>query len=290
MNKNRFRYIVTVITFLMLGYMFSGGDCGTDSDDPLPGTVAAPTNVRVVLDQVSSSFATIFWDHSPDQNRSDFAVYRVITYEVDSVGNVLSTFRVDENVPRTSNSQVINSIVPLTRYRTYVTAHTNTNLRSDSTGSIIYAAVFVNDGVIDEYQATGAAQSGFGWETFFGIGNQYAYTAENSARIDLHLRSDASGLRFYSPSEQAPGSRMTRFELIGQGQAAFDQTQLNEPTAPSIVAVPDNVYLLKLQSNHYVKIWVKSIQSAAGYQIVNFDYKLQPIEGLRVLKNYATFS
>jgi hypothetical protein len=286
MNNNRIRYLITVITFITLGYMFSGGDCGTSSDDPpLPGTVSAPTNVRVVLDQVSSSFATVVWNPSPDQNRSDFRGYRVITYEVDSAGNILSTFRVDENVPRTSNSQIINSIIPLHRYRSYVSAHTTGGVASDSVGTIIYAAVFSReDGVIDEYQVTGAARSGYGWETNFGIGNQYSYTTENAGNIDLHVRSDGAGLRFYSPGEYAPGTRMTRFELVGEGQAAYDMTDLSEPTAPSMVVVPNNVYLLRLESGHYVKIWVRDIQSTAGYQSISFHYKIQPIEGLRVLK------
>jgi hypothetical protein len=53
-----------LLTILTLGYMFSGGDCGTDSDDPPPATsVSAPTNVRVILDQASNSFATLSWNH-----------------------------------------------------------------------------------------------------------------------------------------------------------------------------------------------------------------------------------
>jgi hypothetical protein len=286
MKKNRFKQLVMLLTFVTLGYMFSGGDCGTDSDDPPPATsVSAPTNVRVILDQASNSFATLTWSPSPDQNRSDFKGYRVVTYRVDSAGAIISTFRVDENIPKTSNSQAINSIVPLTRYRSYVMAETNNNLRSDSVGSIIYAAVVTDDGRIDEFQTTGAAQSGFGFETLFGVGTQYPYTAENAGSIDLHLRADAgNALTFYSPSSQAPGSRVTTLGLIGSGQEAYDRSELDEPIAPSLVVINDNVYLLKLQSGHYVKLWVKEIQNTAGYRSVVFEYKLQPIENLRVLK------
>jgi hypothetical protein len=288
MKNRRFRYLITVISFVTLGYMFSGGDCGTDTDDPPPVTsVAAPTNVRVVLDQASSSFATVRWDHSPNQGEGYFAGYRVITYEVDTAGTPISVFGQGEiNVPAASNSQAINSIVPMRRYQTFVTAVANNGVRSDSVGSIVYAAVFASEGKIDEYQLTGTAQSGFGWETFFGIGTQHPYTAGNAGSIDLHLRSATTGgqLNFYSPNLQAPGTRMTAFGLIGAGQDAFDQSQLDEPTSTSIAVVDNNVYLLKLESGHYVKIWVKSTTSAGGFRTVNFDYKLQPIQGLRVLK------
>lgn len=284
MNRNKLKYLVTVLTFVALGYMFSGGDCGTDNEDTPPATsVAAPTNVKVSLDQASGSFAIVSWTHSADQGRSDFSGYTVVTYRVDTAGNIISKFN-EVSVPKTSTMQVINSIIPLTRYRSYVTAKLSNNLKSDSVATKIYAPVFASEGIIDGYQVSGNAQSGFGWNTDFGIGTQYAFTAGNAADIDLHARDAGSGLRFYSPNAYSPGTKITMFELVGQGQTAFDQTELNEPTATSIAIVTDNVYLLKLQSGHYVKVWVKLIQTISGYQQISFDYKVQPISGLRVVK------
>jgi hypothetical protein len=284
MSKQRRKFLITAILFLSLGYVFSGGDCGTDNDDPPPATsVAAPTSVDVSVSQASGHFATVTWNHSSDNNRSDFTGYRVVTYEVDSAGTIISTFRTD-NVPRTSNSQVINSIVPLKRFKTYVTAELSNNVKSDSVATKIYAAVFENNGSIDEFMETGTAQSGFGWDVDFGVGTKYSFTAGSAINIDMHARNTGNGLRFYSPSDYLPGVRSTSYELVGQGQAAFDETDLVEPTSSSIAVIADNVYLLKLQSNHYVKVWVKEIASTGGFQTINFTYKVQPIEGLRVVK------
>jgi hypothetical protein len=71
---------------------------------------------------------------------------------------------------------------------------------------------------------------------------------------------------------------------LDKGQAAFDETDLVEPTSSSIAVIADNVYLLKLQSNHYVKVWVRELTNPGGFQRISFTYKVQPIEGLRVLK------
>jgi len=287
MNKYRLKYLATAIAFLMLGYTFSGGDCGTDDDSDPPATsVAAPANVRLVLDWgPSSPFAIVKWDHSADQNRSDFRGYKVTTYEVDSLGSIISSFRVDNNIPKTSTEQQISSLQSNRRYRSYISAETNNGLRSDSVSTVIYAGVFAFSGTIDEYQATGSAESGFGWDVQIGSGIQYAYTGGNAASIDLHVRNTGgTGLQFYSPAANPPGTKTTLFGLIGQGQTAFDQTALNEPTATSIPVIDENVYLLKLESGHYVKIWVTEITNTSGFQTIQFEYKLQPIAGLRVLK------
>lgn len=286
MNRNKFRYLVTVLTFLTLGYMFSGGDCGTDNEDTPPATsVAAPTNMKVSLDQASGSYARVSWSHSADQTRSDFAGYHVVTYEVDSTGNVLSTFEAVD-VPKTATFQMVNSLDREIRYRTYVTAKLNNNVKSDSVSTIIYAAVISNTGIIDEYQATGTAKSGYGWNAEIGIyGNQYEFVSANFDRIDMHVR-DEGGLKFFSPDTKG-GSRTTLFTLIGADQAAFDQAEmLEEPTQTSVALVANNVYLLKLESNHYVKVWVKQIQAVTGgFDQVSFTWKVQPVAGLRVLKH-----
>ena len=285
MNRNKLNFLVTLITFITLGYLFSGGDCGTETkDEPVPTTVAPPTNVKVTLDQASGSFAVISWTHSSDQTRGDFKGYRGVTYNVDSAGNILSQFNAVD-VPKTYSSQIINSIIPLKRYRSYVTAELTNAVKSDSIGSKIYAPVFANNGLIDEYMVTGNAKSGFGWDTDFGVGIQYPFTSGNADYIDLHARDDGTGLRFYSPDQYNPGKKRTYFELVGQGKTAFDQTDLNEPSATSLAVIADNVYLLKLESGHYVKIWVKQLQTISGYRQISFDYKVQPVAGLRVLKH-----
>jgi len=278
MEKKKLKYLFTVLTFITLGFMFSGGDCGTDSEEPPATTVAAPTNVKVSLNQASGSFATVSWTHSSDQSRGDFAGYYVVTYKVDSAGTIISKFA-EANVDKSSAFQPINSIIPLNRYRSYVTAKLSNNVKSDSVATIIYAPVLASEGKIDEYMTTGNAQSGFGWETLFGIGTQYAFTQGNADLIDLHVRDDGTGLTFYSPNAYSPGTRTTLLGLVGQGQTAFDQTVLNEPVNNSLPVIADNVYLLKLESGHYVKLWVKTIQTISGYRQISFDYKLQPIAG-----------
>ncbi|HZW38267.1 MAG TPA: fibronectin type III domain-containing protein [Ignavibacteriaceae bacterium] len=275
-------FSIAVISSLM----FFAGDCGTNNDNPPASTsVAAPTNIKIRVDRSSGAFAVVSWDHSADKGKSDFKGYVVNTYAVDSSGNVISQFRTDI-VPSSSNSQIINSIIPLTRYKSFVYAETNNSVKSDSVGSLIYAAVWANNDSLDQFQATGSAVSGYGWNTAFGIGTRYAYTTANANLIDIHLR-DEGGLRFYSPDQKTPGTRVTKFDLVGTGQEAYDRTDLLEPALTSIVVVENNVYLIKTQEGNYIKVWVKKINPPAGsrtYSYVTFDYKVQPIAGLRIVK------
>lgn len=286
--KKNYNWLKMLVVAVISSLMFFAGDCGTeDNNDPPPATsVAAPTNVKIRVDRSSGAFAVVSWDHSVDRGISDFRGYVVTTYSVDTAGNIISQFGTSLSVPSSSNSQIINSLIPLTLYRSYVHAETNNNIKSDSVASIVYSAVWANNDSLDQYQATGNAQSGYGWNTSFGIGTRYAYTAGNAATIDLHLR-DEGGLRFYSPDQKAPGTRVTKFDLVGTGQEAYDRTDLLEPTLASIVVVENNVYLLKTQDNNYIKVWVKKINPPAGnrtYTYINFDYKVQPVAGLRVVK------
>ncbi|MGE5436662.1 MAG: hypothetical protein ACM3O3_05490, partial [Syntrophothermus sp.] len=121
-------FSIAVISSLM----FFAGDCGTNNDNPPASTsVAAPTNIKIRVDRSSGAFAVVSWDHSSDKGKSDFKGYVVNTYAVDSSGNVISQFRTDI-VPSSSNSQIINSIIPLTRYKSFVYAETNNSVKSDS--------------------------------------------------------------------------------------------------------------------------------------------------------------
>jgi hypothetical protein len=290
MFTNSYKSFLFIIALLASSFMFIGGDCGTESDPPAASSVAAPTGVNLLVDANAGggSFAVISWTHSADQGDADFSHYRVVTYTVDSAGTVQSTFDVQDNVPKTSTTQIVNSISRGTRYRSYVWAVLSNGTRSDSVATRIYGGVyFNNDGSIDEFSSNGAAESGFGWDPNSGAGTQYAFTSSNFAFIDLHLRSDAgNNLLLYSPNVQG-GNKTTLLGLVGAGEAAFDKTDLEEPTLTSISVAANNVYLLKTQENNYIKVWVKAVNNVVSvppYDNVTFDYKVQPIEGLRVVK------
>lgn len=291
MIKNNIKKLFFFLTILTVGISFIGGDCGTESEDPPPpSTVAAPTNVDLKVDANpgGGSFAIVSWTHSTDQGIPEFSHYRVITYQVDENGSAVSVFNDPIDVPKTSSTQIINSISRSTRYRSFVQSFLTNGVKSDSVPTKIYGGVYFNTGNIDEFASNSSAESGYGWASFSGLGTSYSYSSQNFDNIDLHLRADNTGnLVFYSPDAQG-ATRHTLIGLIGGGQTSFDKTELAEPNQTSQTVAEDIVYLIKTQDDIYIKIWVKTIEevdSNPSYQSVTFDYKLQPIEGLRVLKN-----
>jgi hypothetical protein len=290
MLKSKLKSLITFLSLLAVSFSFIAGDCGTDSDPQPPGTVAGPGSVSLTVDALpgGGSFAIISWTSSPDQGRSDFSHYRVVTYQANASGTPTSVFAEANNVPKTSSTQTVSSISRGTRYISYVQSVTTSGVRSDSVATEIYGGVyFNNNGMIDQFSSNSAAQSGYGWDPNTGDGQQHSYVSANFAAIDLHMREDSGGnLRFYSPSAQG-GSKTTLLGLVGGGQSSFDRTDLNEPTENNAQVVEDVVYLLKTQENNYIKVWVKSINqvvSVPPYTNVEFEYKVQPIEGLRIVK------
>ncbi|MDP4195945.1 MAG: hypothetical protein Q8940_12900 [Bacteroidota bacterium] len=280
---------------LILMMQFTGCKSDNNSTGPLPTEqLAPPSNVTVSLYAASGTGASIRWTASPDQSASDFKGYTVITNRVDSLGSTLglqdsaliakgdSTFH---NVTLDAGRQY--------RYQSSVYSVRNDGSRSQAATSVIYAGVYeaTSNSKIDEFSSAASAKSGFGWDPFTGLGTQYSYSSSNSAMIDLHLRSTGTGLNFYSPSAPAvsiTNARQTKIGLIGTGQAAFDKAEnLEEPNLDNIAVAQDNVYLIKTQDNYYVKVWVKSIVKTGNnsYNTVSFDYKIQPMKGLRVLKS-----
>lgn len=295
METIKIKPIIVLLSILAISFSFIGGDCGTDSDPTPPGgsSIAAVTNVnlRVDANPGGSSLAVVSWTKSADSSRSDFAGYVVKTYVVDSTGTIISQFGSTQNVPEGSNSQIVNSIQLGTLYRSFIWARLDDGSTSDSVGTQIYSGVFYNnDGSIDTYRTSGPAASGFGWDILFGggLGLQLSFVPSNASQIDLHLRGESiNNLMFHSPDGFLTGASTTKFSLIGQGQAAFDQTNLTEPTQDSIAVAVNNVYLLKTETNHYVKVWVKDITDVIvvpPYTNVKFDYKVQTVAGLRIVK------
>ncbi|MDP4117267.1 MAG: hypothetical protein Q8903_14115 [Bacteroidota bacterium] len=282
--------IAATLVFSIIGFlMFFAGDCAlSDKNENLPvvTSIGAPSNVTIKLDQTTGCYVEISWQASAHQSRTDFKGYVINTYEVDSANAIKSLFS-SVTTDKNASSQTIISLIPLKKYISYIHAQLKDSVRSDSVGTKIYAPVFANNDVIDEYLPSGNGNSGYGWNTTFGVGTRYAYTSNNAQLIDLHLRGDATGLRFYSPDQQTPGVKTTLMGIIGTGQTAFDLTELVEPDSKNQVVMENTVYLLKLSSRNYVKIWVTKINMAGNgknYKSVEFKYKLQPISGLRMVK------
>jgi len=290
MRNKKFCSTLISLSISLFSFMFIGGDCGTDSEPEQPPltSVTPPQNVRVKVGQVSSWYATVSWSHSTDNSANDFKGYVVVTYQLDTLNNIVSEFSRNSVAKSQSLLQLISNLAPLVRYRSYVYSETNNGIKSDSIATKIYAPVFENSAVeIDEFDSTSTtSKSGFGWNTTFGIGTQYLFTTSNAASIDLHLRDAGNGLRFYSPDQYPPGIKRTYIDLVGSGQAAFDQTELSEPTALSLAISENSVYLLKTKENHYIKIWITKVETHPGesYQRVIFNYKVQPLEDFRIVK------
>lgn len=284
-------YLFLFVTILA----FTGSQCSSDTTEPTtPKVINPPTNVSVTVDAIAggSSFAIIKWDKSPQHDDTDFRGYIVVTYVVNQAGEPVSTFD-STFIPKVESRQrVVQNIERGVRYKSYVYAVNIEGKKSTPFGSVIFAGVYYGEGTIDEFKSTGPAQSGYGWNPSTGEGTQYSFGQTNYPYIDLHMRTENNVLSFYSPKVKAayPGARDTKFAIVsGTGQSAFDLVEgLEEPTLSSVSVVKDNVYLLKTQDSIYVKVWVRNIKTTGSgtdaYQTAEFEYKIQPIVNLRVVK------
>ncbi len=279
--------IVFINIFAAALFIFSG--CASDtSTNPQDGTstIAPPTNVDLLVDAIpgGSSYAIITWNGSSDWTRSDFKGYRVITYILNSSNSITGTFS-NDLVSKNTNTKNILSILRGTRYISYVRAELTNGTKSDSVATKIYGGVYANDnGVIDEYlQSNSSAKSGYGWNVSSGAGTQYALTSSNVSSIDMYMEY-LGGLKFYSPDNKLTGGKTTLFGVVDTGQVAFDQTTLEEPTYSVLDVVSNTVYLIKTKEGNYIKVWVREIDFANNINTVYFDYKVQPIVDLRLVK------
>lgn len=280
--------------YLLGIFIFAGFLAGCDDEntsEPVPITeLNPPSDVRIVLTSISGTSAQVRWTGSTNEGADDFNGYDVVTREVDTAGNlgtqVDSTFLAKDlskfhTVPLASSRDI--------RYQTYVYAVRDDGRRSEPAKSIVYGGIWESsNSKIDEFSQAAAANSGFGWDPFTGLATRYAYTAGNANNIDLHLRTEGGVLSFFSPQAKTPGTRRTFMAQLGTGQTAYDRTEgLVEPNLTNIGVTVDNVYLLRTQDSIYVKVWVRSIarEGTNTFSTVTFDSKLQPIEGLRVLKS-----
>lgn len=264
---------------------FIGGDCGTNTTEPPPVFVEPPSNVDLIVDANpgGNSFALVSWEASTDEGQTDFKGYRIITYVLNS-SNVIASTLSNSLIPKNSHTATINSIGRGTKYISYLFSELEDGTRSDSVATKIYGGIFYNDdGVIDEFSQS-STESGYGWNSNAGIGTQYSFTQTNAPAIDMHLRVQGGILKFFSPIKFLQGGKNTLFSDIGTGQDAFGKTDLDEPEFDEITVVDDHVYLLKTQENNYIKIWISRIDVVNGLNKVYFEYKVQPIINLRVLK------
>ena len=290
MIQKKFKMLLFSLIILLASYTFMGGDCSTDNDNsdiPSPTSVYAPGSLsfKVEAEAGGDSKVTFSWTASPDENVSDFKGYRIITVELDSDDNS-STFQ-EQALDKTIKTHAINPLQRGKRFKTFVLAELNNGTKSDSLETEIYAGIYYNtDGVIDSYVPNSSTMSGFGWNISTGAGNPYAYTQGNAPLIDLHMEETREAPYFYSPKVFGENFKLTRMKLLGSGQSAFDETDLPEADETILLVENGNVYLLETQEGYYVKVWIKSIDPPVighNYYTVHFDYKLQPIQGLRVL-------
>ena len=290
MIQKKFKLLLFNLIILLASYTFMGGDCSTDNDNsdiPSPTSVDAPGSLsfKVEAEAGGDSKVTFSWTASPDENVSDFKGYRIITVELDSDDNP-STFQ-EQALDKAIKTHAINPLQRGKRFKTFVLAELNNGTKSDSLETEIYAGIYYNnDGRIDSYTEDGVSKSGFGWDVVTGAGTQYSYTESNSGKVDLHVRILGSDPYFFSPGGLDQGFKVTKVINIGSGQEDFDATDVPEADQTFSEVNLGDVYLLKTEENYYIKIWIKSIDPPVighNYYTVHFDYKLQPIQGLRVL-------
>lgn len=285
------------LVVLFLSYLFMGGDCGTDNEDPgPPKTVAPPVDLslKIGADPIGtagSSFAVVSWSASTDENNSDFRGYRVITVELNANNQFVSVYN-EQALSKSVHTYTLPAIGVNTKYRSYVTAELTDGTRSDSLETEIYAGVYFNtNGSIDSHTSSGNSQSGYGWDINTGSGTQYTFNQANSNKIDLHLREETTGILFFKSPDflddfAGTNYRFTRMNLIGYGQETFDEYTADEPDRTEAPVSEDGVYLMMTEDGNYIKVWVKSIEQTGNpsYFNVIFDYKVQPIAALRVVK------
>ena len=289
MIKKNFTLLLFCLVTVFTSYTFMGGDCSTNNDEniDLPvNTVAPPASFTFKLEAEpgGDSEAIFNWTASPDENNSDFEGYRIITVRLNADDEIVSVIQV-QALGKTFRSHSI-SIDRGIRYKTFLLAELNDGAGSDSLETNVYAGIFYNnDGQIDSYEEN-SSESGFGWDVTTGSGTQYPYTEGNADKIDLHIRELGNDPYFFSPDGLNENFKLTRMKNIGSGQSAFDETDLPEADETFLIVNLGDVYLVKTQEEYYAKIWIKSITSpddSQSYYTVQFEYKLQPIRGLRVL-------
>ena len=286
--KNTMKFYFIALAVLLFSYIFMGGDCSTnDNNDPIPPkTVAPPENVKLIIDADpggGESFAKISWTASSDESESDFRGYRITTYALNSSNQVSYIFEV-RAVNKLVNSYTVSSIDRNVRYKSTILAELTNGIQSAFVETPVYSGVYYNNNGSINSHFDENSLSGYGWDIQSGNGNQYLYIENNSSLIDFHLRETSGTLFFYSPDAFEPNFKSSKINLVGFGQTAFDQTDLTEPDKTLIGIADESVYLLKTQAGYYIKIWIRDIDNIQNYSNVKFDYKVQSLEGLRILK------
>jgi hypothetical protein len=290
MIKKKFAFLLFILSATIASYTFMGGDCSTNNDENinLPiNTVAPPASFifKLEAEPGGDSEAIFNWTASPDENNSDFEGYRIITVRLNEDDEIVSVVQV-QALGKTSKSHRI-SVERGIRYKTFLLAELNDGAGSDSLETNVYGGIFYsNDGQVDSYMENSSSESGFGWNVTTGSGTQYPYTDGNAGKIDLHIRELGDEPYFFSPNGLNENYKLTRIKNIGSGQSAFDETDLPEADETFLIVNLGDVYLVKTQEEYYAKIWIKNItppDDNQSYYTVQFEYKLQPIRGLRVL-------
>jgi predicted secreted protein len=289
MLNSRIKLMLRFCIVCILSFSFIGGDCSTNGDEDLPpeNSVASPGSFTFKVEAVAGGDSRVVfnWTASADENETDFKGYRITTVELNNSNQVVSTFQ-EQALGKNIKTHNINPLERGKRYRTLLVAELNNGIKSNTLQTDIYAGVFYNtDGKIDAYFENSSSMSGYGWDFETGVGTQYPYTQSNAGKMDIHLEEFRSAPYFFSPSLDT-GFKLTRMKNIGSGQTTFDETDLPEADETFLPVNLGDVYLVKTEEGFYAKVWIKSITppgTSQNYYTITFDYKLQPINGLRIL-------
>lgn len=290
MIKRRLALLIFVLT-VFIG--FTGCDEDSTSPDPV-SDVAAPTNVKITLDAIvgGGAYAIVTWNSSPDESSADFQGYIIVTDSVNINGNRLGRFDSAFVAKSAADLYNLTGLHQGRLFKSLVYAVNTDNALSEAASSVVYSGIYSGTGSIDEFSTSSETQSAFGWDPGTGLGTQYSYSSSNSNLIDIHVRETNGQLQFFSPGAVPENpinpARVTQFALLGQGgdqynMAVAQYSDLQEPSNSSIAIADENVYLIKTQDSTYVKLWVTEI-SGTNFSTVEFTYKLQPVQNLKILK------
>jgi hypothetical protein len=127
------------------------------------------------------------------------------------------------------------------------------------------------------YSWNSTTPSGYGWNYITGLGTFYLCVNENWDVIDFYLNDETAILDFSSCDEPPySGDKTTLIHNMGMGDFFLAPDSGFSRSCPVSLG---NYYTLKVQSNHYVKVHVVSLEDSTG---ATFSYQFQTIKGLRI--------
>lgn len=259
------------LLFMPFLLVLFGGNCETEPEE----AIQPPSNLVIEVTGTDNLSIKLTWDASPTAN--------IDGYKVIFEGVVL------DNV---TNAQFIHDHpTELGDYR--VKAYKGDRESSSITGST-ELIIADNQGPVWWFDApTDTGYSAYGWDED-GTGSLYSFVVANKDSIDFYMDSVsvAKGTdKMISPDAWWDDAHATWFNTTSNtGDVGFTNTAIApefgvgayynyaELTATGIV------YILYLDSDHYLKLLVKS-RKVNGHHNFVFKYGFQPIAGFRRIGN-----